>query len=318
MRKLFFVPLRLCIGYGISPRLLSLIAAVMLVLLRVSIGWHFYSEGIDKRAAGNWSAAPFFANATGPLANQYRQMVWDVDGKLRLNKKANMRAWAIYRDQVIAHYGFDKAQARRAQATYEKAVDQYDWAIENNASDVEEFELGRSRVEMLDTDETMRTRRDGVDSLAGQRDTIRREWTQKGAKALSQIDTIWKNYEVAQNAIATVEQVDDHGPIKLRRPRTARVDTSVIDEALPYFDIVIGLCLLFGLFTPVAALVGRRFSRFCIPESVPAGHRADVQQLPTDRKHGLLRAGRNGCRSVCGAGFLPAPDRSQIFARTGS
>lgn len=271
MRKLFFVPLRLCIGYGISPRLLSLIAAVMLVLLRVSIGWHFYSEGIDKRAAGNWSAAPFFANATGPLANQYRQMVWDVDGKFRLNKKANMRAWAIYRDQVIAHYGFDKAQVNRARATYAKAVDQYDWAISENASDIEEFELGRSRVEMLDTDEALRARRDGVDSLSGQRDTIRREWTQKGAKALSQIDTIWANYEIAQNAIATVEQADDHGPIKLRKPRTARIDTSIIDGALPYFDIVIGLCLLFGLFTPVAALAAGIFLGSVFLSQYPPG-----------------------------------------------
>jgi hypothetical protein len=243
----------------------------MLVLLRVSIGWHFYSEGVDKRVAGNWSAAPFFANAKGPLANQYRQMVWDVDGKFRLNKKANMRAWAIYRDQVIGHYGLDKAQERSARATYAKAVDQYDWAISENATDIEEFQLGRSRVEMLETDEIMKTRRDGVDSLSGQRDTIRREWTQKGAKALSQIDAIWENYEIAQNSIATVDQVDDHGRIKLRKPRTARIDTSIIDEALPIFDIAIGLCLLFGLFTPVAGLAAGVFLGSVFLSQYPPG-----------------------------------------------
>lgn len=259
VRKLLLVPLRLCVGYGMSPRLLSLIAAVMLVLLRVSIGWHFYSEGVDKREAGNWSAAPFFANAKGPLANQYREMVWDFEGKFRLSKKANMRAWAIFRDQAIAHYGFDKSQASRAQATYGEAVEQYEWVISENATDIEEFKLGRSRMEMLDTDETVKARRDGVDSLAGQRETIRREWTQKGATALSQIDKIWANYEVAMNAIATVEQADDHGPIKLRKPKTARIDTSIIDGALPYFDIAIGLCLLLGLFTPVAALAAGVF-----------------------------------------------------------
>ncbi len=80
MQKLLLFPLRLCVGWGLSPRLLSLIGATMLVLLRLSIGWHFYSEGVDKVQSGTWDASPFFANARGPFAEDYRKLVWDADG----------------------------------------------------------------------------------------------------------------------------------------------------------------------------------------------------------------------------------------------
>ncbi len=53
MRKILLFPLRLCVGWGISPRLLGLIGATMLVLLRLTIGWHFYSEGLEKYQKGN-------------------------------------------------------------------------------------------------------------------------------------------------------------------------------------------------------------------------------------------------------------------------
>ncbi len=259
MRKFFLFPLRLCVGWGLSPRLLSLIGAVMLVLLRISVGWHFYSEGVEKRDLGDWSAAPFFANAKGPFQGEFRNMVWDFDGKLRLNRNANMQSWAIFRDQVISHYGYDDAQKRQAEANYKKAVEQFDWAIGENAGNLEEYELGRERIARLDSDDRERMLRDGVASLGGQRETIRREWSGKAAPTLKQIDLIWKNYEVAQNAVATVEQANSHRFLRMAKPRTARIDTSVVDGIIPYFDIVVGLMLLFGLFTPVAALAAAGF-----------------------------------------------------------
>ncbi|TWU48771.1 hypothetical protein Poly51_46740 [Rubripirellula tenax] len=231
----------------------------MLVLLRISIGWHFYSEGVEKRDAGNWSAAPFFANAKGPLAGEFRKMVWDADGALRLNKQANLHYWAVFRDQVGAHYGFDDAQKRQAQVNYAKAVEQYDWVIDENAAELEEYELGRDRIATLETQGREKTLRDGVTSLGGQRDTIRKEWTSKASSALKQIDEIWEGYEIAQNAVATSEQSEGRPMFKMAKPRTARVDTSVVDGIIPYFDIAVGLCLLFGLFTPVAALAAAGF-----------------------------------------------------------
>jgi uncharacterized membrane protein YphA (DoxX/SURF4 family) len=258
--KFLTFPLRLCIGWGLSPRLLGLIGATMLVLLRISVGWHFYSEGVDKRDAGNWSAAPFFANAKGPFAEHYRGMVWDVDGKFRLDRKAQMLWLATFRDDVAIHYGFSEDQKRQAQANYTKAVEQYDWVLSTNAAELEEYVLGRDRIVNLDTNEEAKQLHDGVSSLGGQRDTIRREWNQKAALALNQIDTIWKSYEAAQNELVTDEQLAaERRSLRLIKPRTSEIDTSVVDGIIPYFDIAIGLCLLLGLFTPVAGLAAAGF-----------------------------------------------------------
>ena len=259
MLKFVLSPLRLCVGWSLSPRILGLTGAVMLVLLRITVGWHFYSEGIDKKVSGDWTAAPFFANAKGPMADDFRQLVWDADGEFRLNRAAAMQNWAVFREGVANHYGFTEAQKAQAQANYAEAVEQYDWILAENASDLEEYALGRERIAKLETDGQEKSVRDGVASLGGQRDTIRREWKQKAAPTLAQIDAIWANYEVDQNALATAEQGQASPYYRLIKPRTERIDTSVIDRFVPYFDIAIGLCLLLGFFTPVAALAAAGF-----------------------------------------------------------
>jgi uncharacterized membrane protein YphA (DoxX/SURF4 family) len=287
VRKLLLFPIRLCVGWGLSPRLLGLFGATALVLLRVTVGWHFYTEGVDKRDAGNWSAVPFFANAKGPLAEEFRSLVWDSEGTFRLNRDSMVYYMALYREQASLHYGFDDGQKDTAQRNFSKAVETYDWILSSNATDLEEFKLGRGRVANLATgvgeqgDLEMKTR-DGVTSLGGQRDTIRKEWQQKGAPAFAQIEKLWNTYEDQQNAVANPEQRQIHGNIEFVKPRVHPIiDTSVIDRITPYFDIAIGLCLLVGLFTPVAGLAaaGFLFSVFLSQLPPSTGPTSSMYQL---------------------------------------
>ncbi|MEM6688432.1 MAG: DoxX family protein [Planctomycetota bacterium] len=259
MRTLLLTPLRFAVGYGLSPRVIGFLAATMLVILRLTIGWHFYSEGLEKYKKGNWTAKPFFANASGPFANHFRSMVWDAEGEWRLNMDATMLQFATFREQVAAHYGFDDQQRAEAQNNYSDSIKQFEWILQQNAADIEEFKLGRKRLEKLDKDAQESAMRSGVSSLGGQRETIRREWLQKGSTALSQIDKLWTNYEAAQNRVATSDQIDSEGYLDMVKPRTARMDTSVIDRMVPYFDMAVGICLLLGFFTPVAALAAAGF-----------------------------------------------------------
>ncbi|MEO9594720.1 hypothetical protein [Rhodopirellula bahusiensis] len=255
MAKFLLSPLRLAVGWGISPRLLGTIAVVMLTLLRLTVGWHFISEGIDKYQAGNWSAKPFFANARGPFAGHFRQMVWDYDGTMRLDVDQTKITWAYYRDQISDHYGFDEKQEAEAHNNYSIAAKQYEQVLQLNANEVQEFELGLERVEELDGDSVA----SGVSSLSGQRESVRKELSQKIAPVFSQIDAIWENYEIAQNKVASEEQREQRLAYPLVRPRLQMMDTSVIDSIVPYFDMLVGWCLLLGLFTPVAALAAAGF-----------------------------------------------------------
>lgn len=255
MVKILLSPLRLAVGWGYSPRLLGPIAIAMLVLLRVTIGFHFLTEGVDKYRAGDWSAKPFFANAKGPFAGEFRKLVWDHDGEIRLDRDRMMILWASYRNNIAEHFGFDEGQIRDAQVNYSKAVEQYDYVMELNANEIEEFELGIRAIGKLDADPV----RNGVDSLGGQRESTRRELAQKADPVFNQIDKIWDNYEVAQNGVATDEQLAAHPAYKLIRPRTEMMDTSIIDMIVPFFDMILGWCLILGLFTPIASLAAAAF-----------------------------------------------------------
>jgi uncharacterized membrane protein YphA (DoxX/SURF4 family) len=255
LSKVLLAPLRLAVGWGMYPRFLGWLGVAMLVMLRLTLGWHFFSEGFDKYRQGSWDAKPFFSTARGPAAGQFRQLVWDYDGSLRLDVERTKVHFAIFRDRVIRHFDFDESQQRQAQANYKLAVEQLEWVLDNNKTDIEEYELGRERIARLEQD----WRRTGVASLAGQRDAIRAEWTAKINPVLAQIDMVWKNYEAAQNAMANRDQLAKKQPLRMGVPRDRMIDTSIINRVVPYFDMTIGICLLLGLFTPVAALAAAGF-----------------------------------------------------------
>jgi len=64
---------------------LACYAIVLIVLLRVGIGWHFFYEGVNKfDPASNFSAEGFLGVAKGPTADLYYWMLPDLDGVLRL------------------------------------------------------------------------------------------------------------------------------------------------------------------------------------------------------------------------------------------
>lgn len=255
MAKIFLAPLRLATGWSLSPRLINGLAIVMLVILRLTIGWHFLSEGVDKYQAGNWSAKPFFANARGPMAGHFRSMVWDHDGAFRLDLERTKVHFAIYRDQIANHYGFDDAQKAQAQNNYGKAIASWEYVSELNANEIEEFEIGLKRISKMDSTPA----RSGVESLSGQRETVRKELANTINPVFAQIDTIWDNYEAAQNELATSKQSKGRPQFELTKPRLAMIDTSVLDRLVPYFDMTIGWLLILGLFTPLAALAAAGF-----------------------------------------------------------
>lgn len=47
---------------------------LVVTIIRMAIGWHFLFEGISKLAAGNWSAAGYLSNSTGPFSGFYQWM----------------------------------------------------------------------------------------------------------------------------------------------------------------------------------------------------------------------------------------------------
>ena len=249
------LPLRLSVGWGISPRILGFIGVAMLVLLRVTIGWHFHAEGLAKYRQGDWDAAPFFANAKGPFAEHYHELVWDHDGKIRRDPEYTKWWLEGYANRAAEYFTFSDAERAAANESLEQLLASLELILEDNAGDLEEYELGLKRIEDLRAQQD----RMGVESLAGQIDTVKSENDAKLKPVLSEIDQLWTAFEDQINSLAAANQRAESPRYQLKKPRSAMVDTSVMNDIVPYFDMAIGWCLLLGLFTPVASLLAAGF-----------------------------------------------------------
>lgn len=240
---------------------------VALVALRLAIGFHFYQEGAGKLRDGNFSSVGFLSNAKGPFAPAYQNMVWDADGLYRLDERSTLDQWAAFRDQAAAHFGFDDAQTKRANKTYDQYRRLLSSFLGSNREEINEYINGierrdRYRGVAAEMDEDAQRASEAwteVPSLRGQLNTIETELKKKRGPWLSTIDKLWADYESSINALATDEQYAASGPLKLERLGRRALDSMAVDRIIPYFDLAIGVLLVLGLFTRVASAAGAAF-----------------------------------------------------------
>ena len=99
-----------------------LLIFLALVTLRVSVGYHFFKEGVNKLHSGKFTSEYFLRGARGPLAPMFNGMVEDVDGSQRLcvvkveneetgqshfdiDPTLTISIWNDYIDRASSYYG---------------------------------------------------------------------------------------------------------------------------------------------------------------------------------------------------------------------
>lgn len=91
-----------------NVRNVSFLACLLLVVLRVSIGWQFLYEGLWKlktqKTARPWSAEGYLANARGPLRDRFRSLVDDPDGLKKLDDDTMIARWDDWKNRFLNHY----------------------------------------------------------------------------------------------------------------------------------------------------------------------------------------------------------------------
>ena len=89
-------------------REISLLACLLIVGLRVAIGWQFLYEGIWKlnsqRGSRPWNAEPYLLNSRGPFRPVFRDMVPDPDGLDRLDYDKTAANWDGWYNRFKAHH----------------------------------------------------------------------------------------------------------------------------------------------------------------------------------------------------------------------
>lgn len=253
---------------------------VMLVLLRLTIGWHFFSEGVKHYADPHWTAEPVLRAAKGPLAPLYRSYVSDfhgfdelLHGPAEQSDTHAVQSWsdAIQSDwdarlgQFVQHFDFNEDQQRQGiEILHRYQAHVRDWTTANK-------EALATHVHEWQRKETTREKPTG--ELPFERKRIADKQAQLTAEAAgwrAELGGIERDYENALDALATDEQ-HLRGPAPQLAGPIARVDA-----VMTYVILAVGLLLLLGLFTRTACVTGAVFlasvvmmQPFWISDAVP-------------------------------------------------
>src|SRR5262249_19442777 len=108
---------------------------VILVLLRLAIGWHFTFEGTEKYRSETWSSEVYLGESSGPLAARFHAIAGDPLGE-RLTPRDPEKAtydnlpprlekeWQAWFDGFVKHYGLSADQKEQAQTKFRQAAAQ--------------------------------------------------------------------------------------------------------------------------------------------------------------------------------------------------
>ncbi len=233
---------------------IGIFGILTLVALRVGIGWHFYMEGATKVRGNDFSSIGFLNAAKGPMADEFQSLIWDHDGKIRLDSERMLALIDSTSQAAEKHFKFTAEQLNEAGAakdrTKEKLVEIYDEA----SSDVKKYLASQERIEKMESSKMY-----SVSSLSGQREKVKNELLSSVKPTMASIDAVLTQYEQRLNSIANETQIGSVGRFSLARPEQTLLSTQMVDKIIPIFDMVVGILLIIGLLTPVAAIAGGLF-----------------------------------------------------------
>lgn len=248
---------------------------LMLVVLRVAIGWHFLYAGIDKLTSPNFSAANYLAQAKGPLAEQFHELVPDFDGRARFGafeikvgdekvpaaerrEKAlklavvqNTAAWDDLLRSYVDHYDLTDEQAKQArQAVERRRAELSDW-LDGKVGDFEDYFHDLKRLEKA------RTAKDA--EVPYQQ---KRVW-----EAQTKLRGQLSSWGAEIDRIAGELRNDLRLQLTPEQARRGAVTPGIADwkawltqdNVVTYSNLAIGACLIAGLFTRLSALGGALF-----------------------------------------------------------
>ena len=241
---------------------MGLATMVMLVALRFVIGMHFYWEGADHLTDTSWSSEGLLRQAKGPLAPRFQAVLPDYHRYKEIVQAASDEqtagdawikevtdGWEAYRKQFGDFYGLSDEQQAKAEAVTRRRQQQAsDWLAENKeniATLIHEWQrMEADEAEPAAADVPFKKKRisDQAAKLKGQSNG----W-------IAQVKSIESDL---QNELAGVldNKQRERGPL----PRE-KSDLQKIDTVVPWVLCVAGVCLMFGLFTRLAALTCAAF-----------------------------------------------------------
>lgn len=266
-----------------EPVRFGFLTMVALVALRLSIGWHFYSEGTHHVTDAGWSSEGFLKAAKGPLADKYHAVLPDFHGWEKTLYTASEQdpvaaaaqrvsdAFDAYLHNFLRRHKLDEEQIDQAKAIAKRRQTQLsDWVADNLKAledHVHEYHrLERTKVEPTADDVPFQKKR------IGEKQAILKK---EAAGFLAQLKGIESAYHAELADVLTPEQLTKDAP------DFDKTTLDRVDDVMAYTICGVGVCLLLGLFTRLASLVGAAFllsvvlsQPFWIPDTTPTYNQA--------------------------------------------
>jgi uncharacterized membrane protein YphA (DoxX/SURF4 family) len=233
------------------------LGVIALVVLRLTIGWHFFYEGVWKvNNYEKFSTTPFLVGAKGPAAPLYYWMVYDIDGTERLaidtDEKGNktirgasfFAAWQGWLNDAKTGYNLDEASAKKAAAIHKQyAVSLRDY-LDDNQDAIEGYFGALQRhqdAKAAGTDLANYNKKRLWDEQQKLRSEVK-GW-------VSEINGMGDDYRMALYKIIPEEQRANYSPMG---DGLDRVD--LMNFAMTAGLTLMGLCLLTGFCTRLASI----------------------------------------------------------------
>ncbi len=252
-------------------------AVVLLVALRLTIGWHFFYEGVWKITnSDEFSATPFLTMSKGPFAPLFYAMVPDLDGRDRLamapleNPEKGQEEWVTSPVYLAAWTETKENFAKRLTDEQKKAVEE---KFEQYKESLAEFMTNNEediKAHFGSLDRFIARKKSGVNGAAHEKERIWDEQMKLRGEVngwMKDLDAMgdemcmafYNSLDDEQKARAAVPQVVT-APEKLPIPLPfVKSRTDFLDKAVTYALTAIGLCMLLGFCNRLACLGGGAF-----------------------------------------------------------
>jgi uncharacterized membrane protein YphA (DoxX/SURF4 family) len=272
---------------------------IAIVALRIGIGWHFFKEGSDKIKSGNFSSEGFLKNAQGRMSGFYQGMVWDHDGKLRLDRDLMKSQFEAAETAAVKHFGLTDTQQASLKEETTALLQRYEAVFDTHKEPILKYQKGEERISKMDSSPVW----NDISSLRGQKEKIAKERLAGVQPALESINVIWEQFGETLNKAASPEQLAS-GKFELRRPQEGLINSKVVDRIIPIFDITVGVLLIVGLFVPFAGLAAAAFLVSVILSQFPGDPNTQPTYLYAVEALALIALASIGAGRFAGLDFL--------------
>ncbi len=223
---------------------LSIFGIIAIVLLRFGVGYHFYMEGASKVRGGDFRSEGFLKSAEGPLADQFHNLLWDYNGTIRLDREGLKKRFTQAAADAKAFFKLTEEQTKNLDKVRTSFLERIDETFAEGYDDVEKYWINVKRLNNIKDPAY-----EDVQSLNGQVRKVEKDSRAAVADTLATIDALWDQYERRLNGVANQKQRAASGVFRFKRPGESPLNTRIVDQIIPIFDMTIGILLMIGLLT---------------------------------------------------------------------